>query len=328
MSKTRNETKLKVDSHTIELSNFGKILFPEDKITKGDLIDYYHQMGRVMLPHLRGRPITMHRYPNGLFGEGFIQQDAPDYYPSWIRRERVKRKAGGTIDHVLCENTATLVFLANQACITIHTWLSTVEAPDFPDRMIFDLDPSENDFEPVRFAAEEFRHLLIDELGLPAYVMTSGSRGLHVAVALDRKSDFNSVRQTARDIADLLVVRHPTRLTAEIRKDKRNGRLYVDIARNAYGQTVVAPYSVRVRKGAPVATPLRWEELEDRKLTADRYTIKNISKRLKDHDDPWKDIEKSGVSLVGLEKKLAKMKGKKQPDSQVASRERRKATSH
>jgi bifunctional non-homologous end joining protein LigD len=312
MAKSRNENRIKVDSHTIELSNRGKILFPEDKITKGDLVEYYLEVAKTMMPHLRGRPITMHRYPNGIMGEGFIQQDAPDYYPLWIKREYVKRKAGGTIDHVLCENAATLAYLANQACITIHTWLSVIDAPDSPDKMIFDLDPAGNDFEPVRLAAEEFRKLLVDEFGLPAYAMTTGSRGLHVAVPLDRKSGFDEVRHAARDIAALMVGRYPSLLTAEIRKDKRNGRLFVDIARNAYGQTAVAPYSVRARKGASVATPIHWEELEDKKLTSDRYNIKNIFKRLKDRDDPWKDIEKKGISLAAVEKKLYKMKAKKQ----------------
>ena len=294
-----------VDSRTIELSNLDKVLFPDAGLTKGDLVHYYRRISNTMLPYLRNRPLNMHRFPDGIQGEGFFQQHASDYFPPWIERVRVSRKEDGTVEHVVCQDAATLVYLANQACITPHVWLSRIDALDRPDRLVFDLDPPTSDFEPVRAAARHLRSFL-EELELPAFVMTTGSRGLHVLIPLDRSEGFDAVRSFARDLATALARRHPQQLTVEQRKAQRNDRVFLDYLRNSYGQTAVAPYSVRARPGAPVATPLEWHELAHRSLGPQSYTLRNIFRRLGQKADPWRDLSDCSISLTAARKRLGK----------------------
>lgn len=293
-------------SITFDTSNEDKVFFPEDDITKGDLIEYYHKIAEHMLPHVKDRPLMMHRFPDGINGKDFYHKEIPDYFPDWIDRVEVK-KEDGTVHHVVCNKQAALVYLADQACITPHVWLSRSDSIYHPDRLIFDLDPPGNDFAPVRKAAVRLRELL-DELGLDSFPMTTGSRGMHVVVPLNRRDDFDAVRQFARNAALVLAEQYPDELTVEARKDKRGGRLYLDTARNAYAQTGVAPYSVRARDGAPVAAPLDWQELGRRKLTAQTYTVTNIFRRLGARDDPWQGLNRRGRSLDPARKKLAKVK--------------------
>jgi len=290
-----SEKTMSFGSVTVELSHTNKLFFPEAGLTKGDLIDYYHRIAETMLPHLLQRPLTMHRFPDGLTGEGFFQQNAPAYFPEWIERVTVK-KQGGRVTHPICDREATLVYLANQACITPHIWLSRVDQLNYPDRLIFDLDPPNDDFEPVRAAAWSLRQLLA-EVGLVPFVMTTGSRGLHVVVPLDARSAFDAVRSFAQDLAEFLARRQPERLTTEQYKDKRQGRLFLDTKRNAYAQTAVAPYAVRMKPSAPIATPLDWEELGDHRLHSQSYTISNIFRRLGQKADPWQEIQHHVRSL-------------------------------
>lgn len=301
MSKKGVET-LRLGRHTVELSNPDKVLFPDAGVTKGDLVDYYREIADRMLPYLEDRPVSMHRFPDGIDGEGFYQKEIPDYFPGWIERVKVK-KEGGKVTHVVCQNAATLVYLANQACITPHVWLSRKDKLDYPDRMIFDLDPPSHDFAPVRRAARAVRELL-EELGFTPYAMTTGGRGLHVVVPLDRRADFDAARNFARDVAELVARRDPERLTTEPRKDKRRGRLFVDYLRNAYAQTGVPPYAVRPRPGAPVAMPVAWSDLGDSKLRGNRYDTRNALRRLGRVEDPWKGMARRARSLTSPRKKL------------------------
>lgn len=278
------------------------MLFPGAGVTKGELVDYYREIADPMLPYLRDRPVSMHRFPDGIEGEGFYQKEIPDYFPDWIQRVTVK-KEGGEVTHVLCQDAATLVYLANQACITPHVWLSRRDELDRPDRMIFDLDPPGQDFAPVRRAARAL-HDLLEELGLVPFAMTTGGRGLHLVVPLDRSADFDAARGFARDLAELLARRDPERLTTEPRKEKRKGRLFVDVLRNAYAQTGVPPYAVRPRPGAPVAMPIAWDELGDPKLRGDRYDTRNAFHRLGRVEDPWKGMARRARSLRGPREKL------------------------
>jgi len=292
-----SERMMTVDGHQIELSNVDKILFPGDGITKGDLIDYYHRIAETMLPYMKDRPITMQRFPDGIDQEGFYQKEAPEYFPAWIRRESIEvEEEDSSQPQVVCDNTATLVYLANQACITPHVWLSRVDKIRHPDRLIFDLDPPGEDFEPVRSAAESLRSLL-DELNLTSLVMTTGSRGLHVLVPIDRSKDFDAVRSFAKSVAAVLEQREPDRLTIETSKKKRGNRLFLDYLRNSYAQHTVAPYAVRARPGAPVATPLDWDELADKDLNSRTYDIGNIFRRLGQKSDPWEDAVRQSRSL-------------------------------
>lgn len=291
------DKEMQVDSHTVSVSNLEKVLFPDDEITKGDLIDYYQRVADTMLPYMEKRPLNMQRFPDGIDEGGFYHKEVPDYFPDWIDRVSVAvREEGSTQPQVVCNKTATLVYLANQACITPHVWLSRVDKLDHPDKLIFDLDPPGGDFEPVRAAALSLRDIL-EEVGLVPYVMTTGSKGLHVVAPLDRSADFDTVRDFTRNLAQVLARRRPDDLTTETRKNKRHGRLFLDYLRNSYAQTAVVPYAVRARPGAPVATPLDWDELSDSSLHSQTYTMHNIFRRLGQKDDPWRGIMRQARSL-------------------------------
>jgi bifunctional non-homologous end joining protein LigD len=208
----------------------------------------------------------------------------------------------GTVDYLIADNAATLLYLADQACITLHRFLSKADRLRRPDRLVFDLDPAGEDFAAVRHAAK-LLHELLDELGLPSALMTTGSRGLHVLVPLIRDADVDDVRAFARAVADLLSERHPDRLTTEPSKKARGDRLYLDVQRNGYAQTAVAPYAVRALPGAPVATPLTWPELDEKATNAQRWTMANIHQRLQE-DDPWDGALRHGHSLTSAAKRL------------------------
>ncbi|HET6340789.1 MAG TPA: non-homologous end-joining DNA ligase [Gemmatimonadota bacterium] len=293
MSKAK-PLELDVGGRAVQVSSPDKVLFPKDGITKADLADYYARVADTMLPHLEGRPISMLRYPDGIDGESFFQKDVPDYFPDWIRRAKVE-KEGGTLEMMIAEEPAALVYLASQACVTPHVWLSRIDRPQRPDRLIFDFDPPGNEFGPVRDGARRMRDLL-EELGLVPYVMTTGSRGLHVTVPLDRSANFDQVRAFARGCAELLVRRRPEQLTVEHRKAKRRGRVYIDTGRNAYAQTGVAPYAVRALPGAPVAAPLDWSELGRARPRS--TTLANLFRRLGRKDDPWADMGRKARPLA------------------------------
>jgi bifunctional non-homologous end joining protein LigD len=302
MSRSK-KLELEVEGRVVEVSSPDKVLFPQAKLTKADLAGYYARIADTMLPHLAGRPISMQRFPDGIDGETFFQKDVPDYFPDMIRTESVE-KEDGTLDMVIAEEAATLVYLANQACITPHVWLSRIDQPHRPDRLIFDFDPSGDKFGPVRDAARRMRDLL-EDTGLAAFVMTTGSRGLHVTVPLDRSGDFDAVRGFARRCAELLVSRRPDHLTLEHRKAKRGDRVYIDTMRNGYAQTAVAPYSVRARPRAPVATPLEWDEVG--RARPDSYTIENLFRRLGRKDDPWAGIDRETGAVGEASKRLEEM---------------------
>lgn len=279
--------RIHASGRAVEIGNPDKVLFDGDGITKLDLARYYAKVADVMTPHVRGRPVTMERYPDGIGASGFFQKEAPRHLPKWVHTATVP-KDDGEITHVLAEDAATLVFLADQACITPHVWLGTADRLDAPDRLVFDLDPpaETESTGPVREAARSVRELL-DELGLRSRIMTTGSSGFHVVVPLDATESHDEVRNFARRCAQLLSERHPERLTVEQRIRDRGDRVFVDYLRNAYAQTTVAPYAVRALPGAPVATPIDWDELGSTEPKT--YTIANVVRRLGQKRDPWAD---------------------------------------
>jgi len=302
-----SEKEIKVGARTIEVENLDKIIFPDQDITQGDLVDYYRRVAETMLPYMEGRPLTMQRFPDGIQDTGFYQRKAPDYFPHWIERVSVKvEEDESEQEQVICDSEATLVYLVDQGLITPHVWLSRADKLDHPDRLIFDLDPPDDDFEPVRRAAQSL-HSLLDDLGLTSFVMTTGSRGAHIVAPLDRSADFDAVRAFAKDAAKLLARREPDRLTVEARKDERGDRLFLDYLRNAYGQNSVAPYAVRAKPGAPVATPLDWDELSDADLHSQTYTAQNVFRRLGQKEDPWKGMMRHAHSLDGAQSQLDEM---------------------
>jgi bifunctional non-homologous end joining protein LigD len=290
----------------VEITHPDRVLFPADGITKRDLVDYYGEVADTMLPHLKGRALSVQRFPRGIGEQGFVQQDFADSLPDWMGGVEVA-KEGGTVVHPLAERREALRWLANQNCITLHAWQSRQDQLHHPDRLVFDLDPSGIDFAVVRATARATAGVL-DDLGLACYVQTTGSRGLHVVVPVRPDADFDTVRQFAREVAEVVAADDAKHRTVEARKDKRGDRVYLDVMRNAYAQTAVAPYSVRARAGAPVATPLEWDELDTRGLRADRFTIRDIPKRLAGQRDPWADMSRHARSLTGPAQRLAKLR--------------------
>ncbi|GGQ14592.1 non-homologous end-joining DNA ligase [Streptomyces mutabilis] len=295
---------------TVEVHRPDKVLFPggeggAEEYTKADLVDYYRAVAPFVLPHLRGRPLMLERHPDGVDGPRFMQKNTPEHYPDWIGRVEVG-KEGGTVRHTVCDDTATLLYLADQAALTLHRWLSRVGDVDRPDRMVFDLDPAGDDFPAVREAAGLLGELL-DELELPSALMTTGSRGLHVVVPLSGSHNVDEVREFARDVAEVLVAERPDRLTTAARKKDRGSRLYLDIQRNAYAQTAVAPFTVRALPGAPVATPLPWDQLDDPALHARRWTIADAVDQARTR--PWAGITGRARSLGPARRRLDSVRG-------------------
>ncbi|HEY8737878.1 MAG TPA: non-homologous end-joining DNA ligase [Candidatus Dormibacteraeota bacterium] len=288
-----------IDGHQVTITNPSKILFPDDGITKGELVEYYERIAGRMLPYVRDRPLHMNRFPAGLGGIAIQQKRVPESFPSWIPRVTVDLHKGGTITHAVIDNAATLVYLANYNMITAHVWLSRVQAPEQPDQLIFDLDPSDDDFNLVRETALTLKGLL-DDVHLVPFVKTTGSRGLHVVVPIRATGGFEAAHVFADAVAQRLAVTNPDRVTTEFIKQKREGRLFIDVNRNAYAQTAVAPYAVRARRGAPVSVPIPWSEVERESLRPDSLTIKNLFDYLDDNPDPWQQMEGSRQSLPVL----------------------------
>jgi len=256
-----------------------------------------------MLAHIRDRPLNLERYPDGIGGGRIIQQRLGKHFPPWIGRARLRKRGGGAVEHVIARDVATLVYLAGQACITPHCWLSRCDRPEQPDRLIIDLDPSGDDPAEARSAALLVGDLL-RELGFKPWAMSTGSRGFHLVCPLRRRDGFEQVRALARGVAELAVRRAPALLTTEPRKDRRGGRILIDVMRNAYAHTAVAPYAVRARPHAPVATPLRWEELSEQATRPDRFTLRTLPARLAREGDPWHELQRHAQSLARARRAL------------------------
>jgi bifunctional non-homologous end joining protein LigD len=280
----------------VELTHPNKVLFPDDGIRKEDLAAYYRDAAPRMVPLVRDRPVSMQRFNGGIAREGFFQKNVARGAPDWVRRVRVGKR-GGSVCHVLANDAPTLVWLANQNCITPHVFLSRADHLERPDRMIFDLDPANDDeFPLVRRTARELGDIL-REAGVEPFAMTTGSKGIHVVVPLRRAYGFDRVRDAAVAVAGELVGRRPKALTTEFYKRKRDGRLFIDVNRNAYAATAVPAYSVRPKPGAPVATPLRWDELEDRRLRAQAWTLRTVLER---DPDVWAGLPRAAGGLPSL----------------------------
>ncbi len=269
------------------ISHPEKVLFPADGITKGELAAYYAEVAPVMVPHLRGRPLTMERYPNGIEAKGFFHKDVSRGFPAWLERVEVP-KQGGTVHHALINDAGALQWMANQNCITPHVWNRRVPDLDHPDLCLFDLDPLRDEPEVLRAAALALRDLLA-ERGLPSWVKTSGSKGFHIAVPASG-AGVGEVAAFGDRIGAELVARHPDRLTREFSKADRAGRIYIDTGRNHYSATFAAPYAVRPRAGAPVSAPCTWDELASGAVGPQSITLRTIPGRLAAVGDLWADL--------------------------------------
>jgi bifunctional non-homologous end joining protein LigD len=293
----------------VELTHPDKVLFPGDGITKADLAGYYRDVAGLMLPWMRGRPVSMARFPDGITGERIFQKNVPGYFPDWITRVEVP-KQGGVLHHVVADKPATLIYLANQACIEPHLFLSQDGDLDRPDQIVFDLDPpGAGQFAETRAAALALRGLLEDELGLTVFVKTTGGKGLHVHLNLAGPASFDDTRAFAREASALLARRQPGLLTLEQRKDQRGRLVYSDVMRNAYAQTVIAPFAVRARPGAPAAVPLSWDEVADGELTPGDFTLRTVRDRLErlSGQGPWEGMGRHRYRLARAASRMARL---------------------
>ncbi len=296
----------------LRLTNPDRVLFPEDGITKGDLFAYYERVAPVLVPHLRDRPFTMKRYREGIAGEGFFQKQAPKGMPSWIRTRRFTThpRDGGSreVDFPLVNSAEALLWMVQMHCIDMNAWYSRVDRPDRPDFVVFDLDPPEA--EDGFALAIEVAHLirgLLDELELPGYVKTSGADGIHVLAPIQRRAGFEDTYEFAEAASRLLEERHPGKVTTEWLKRKRAGVL-VDHRQNGWGKTIASVYSVRPKPGAPVSTPLRWEELTPGVRPRD-FTMDAVLERVERHGDLFVPVLEEPRPLGAAASKLARLAG-------------------
>lgn len=261
----------------IEITHPEKVIFPEKKITKGDMAEYYHKIADRMLPHLKDRPLTLNRFPEGITGSGFYQKNASDYFPDFIKRVEIETEEGIN-SQIICNNKQSLLYLVNQNTVSFHIWLSKKDRLRQPDKVIFDLDPPEGAFDKVKEGAKVLRNYLKKHKKDPK-LMTTGQAGLHLYYEIRRGKDFEEIKKESRNIALEVEKLRPDILTTKIRKDQRGGKIFVDYLRNAYAQTGVCPFSLRPNEQAGIATPIEWEELSKLE-SASFYKMENIFRRL------------------------------------------------
>lgn len=292
------EKRITISGKKLTLTNQEKVFWPDEKITKGEVIDYYSQLSKVILPYLRGRPQSLRRHPDGITDPGFFQKDAGENTPNWLKTQKIRAESTGEqVDYILCNDKATLMYLNNLGCIELNPWNSRVKWLDFPDYLVIDLDPSpQNDFDDVVVLAQVVKEVL-DRAGAAAYCKTSGASGMHVYVPLGARYPYAEVRAFAELIANLVHETAPELSTLERSLKKREGRkIYLDYLQNAWGQTLVSAYSLRARPGAPVSTPLSWSEVK-LGLRPETFSIRNISKRLSSRGDLFRDVLKKTIDL-------------------------------
>lgn len=288
---------------TVKLTNTDRIVFADAGITKGEVIEYYKSIADVIVPELAGRPLTIERFTKGIEAGGFFQKHVQKHYPDWIDRAELGTKT--RVVYPICNDAASLVYFVNQGGFVLHVWTSRKKAPQNPDLIVFDLDPPDGRFDLVQQTAR-LLHEILDEIDLSAFVKVTGSKGLHVVAPLDGKSTFAEVHELTNAVAKMMCERHPDIVTMEFYKKDRAGRLFLDTLRNALGATVVAPYSLRGRPGAPVSAPIEWEELDDVKPNG--ITLRDIPARLDSIGDPWSNLRARPGSVKKATKKLAALR--------------------
>lgn len=279
----------------MKFSHLEKIWFPQTKITKQNIIDYYDAVSKYFLQHVKNHLIVLQRFPEGIDHDSFYQKQISDYFPAFIKRKTIKLKMNGEQTLVIIHSQQSLQYLVNQATIVFHSWLSATTAINNPDKIVFDLDPSTDDLKDLRFGAKQLQKILQTH-NLTAYIMTTGSRGYHIVTPIIPDHTFETVHAFAKEVAGQLEAKYPDRFTITPVKSKRKGKVFVDYLRNSYGQTSVAPYSVRAIEGAPIATPIDWSELG--RTAPQKYNINNIFKRLSTKGDAWKDFRKDAKRLT------------------------------
>lgn len=287
-----------IDGRELRLTNLDKIFWPEG-LTKAHLVKYYTDIAPVIMPHLRNRPLVMKRYPDGIGGESFYQKECPEYAPDWIETYPV-RHSEKTVNYIVCNDTATLVWLANQACMEIHAWLSVLDNVECPDIMVMDLDPAEGATLSDVLDIALLSRRALEEFGLVPFVKTSGASGLHLFVPIKSEYPFQAVTSAMQYIARLITSVHPRKATVERAVPKRKGKVYLDYLQNGRGKTMAFQYSLRPLPGAPVSTPLLWEEVEGRRVDPGSHNIRTIFNRLERYGDILGDMSKYSRSISDL----------------------------
>jgi bifunctional non-homologous end joining protein LigD len=295
-TKTSHKTSALNPSSEPRLTNLDKIFWPKEGITKGDLINYYKTMAPYILPHLKDRPQSLNRHPNGITSGGFYQKDMTGHIPKWLKTQRIYSESRDkSIDYVVCQDERSLLYIANLGCIEMNPWFSTINALDNPDYLVIDLDPDGNDFSQVIKIAHDV-HKILDEIGAPNFCKTSGATGIHIGVPTKARYDFDVVRQFAEDVCRVIAKKHPATTSIERNPDRRRKKIYLDFMQNRRGQTLAAPYSVRPRAGAPVSTPLKWKELTP-DLRPEQFHMKNTPQRVEKVGDLWKPLLELSTDL-------------------------------
>jgi DNA ligase D len=291
-----------------ELTNLDKLYWPDEGITKGDLISYYESMSSFILPYLKNRPMSLKRNPNGIKDAGFYHKDAGDIAPSWMKTAAFHAASSNkTVNYLVCNDVKSLKFIANLGCIEMNPWNSTIAKPEYPDYFVMDIDPSDkNTFDEVIETALVVKDVC-DRAGIDACCKTSGASGLHIYIPCNKKYEYEKVRDLAHIIATLVQEQLPkiTTLERSLSKRKKN-QIYVDYLQNSRGQTLASAYSVRPRPGATVSTPLDWKEVKPG-LTPAMFTIRDIKKRAEKKGDLFRAVLGKGVNIPSALKKLDRL---------------------
>src|SRR6266404_3589473 len=295
---SRTSQMAQVGKRQLELSNLTKVLYPDDGIVKAQLIEYYLKIAPTLLAHVKGRPLSLVRFPDGINGESFFQKNRPDWAPAWIDHVTLGEEKK---DYVIATEEASLVWLANLACIELHQMHSRAPHFDKPDYIVYDFDPPETfKFPDVAKLALEFKGHL-ESFGYHPFVKTTGRKGLHIATPIEPKWDFSKGFETAKAVAQPFVEAHASIFTLQIKKDYRKGKILLDIYRNRQSQTIVAAYSVRGAPGAPVSTPLQWEELDSIE-SPKAFNLRSVPQHVSQNGDPWEAIA-AYATVIHTEKK-------------------------
>jgi bifunctional non-homologous end joining protein LigD len=302
---------VKVGRDVIQLTNLDKVYWPDEGYTKGDLIKYYYEVSKYILPYLKDRPLIMKRYPAGIKGHFFHQHDV-DEAPRFVRTVSLEADEDRhVVDYVVGDNLQTLLYMANLGAIERHPWHSRTRNLERPDWFVFDLDPGEGvAFTTICEVAVSVREVLA-RVGLKSYPKTSGSRGIHVYVPVEPRYDYETIARFAERIARIVATENPQVATVERSlKRRKRGQIYMDHMQNARGKSVVAPYSVRPKAGAPVSAPLEWKEIEKCKFTPQDFTIKNILKRLEKKGDLFRPVLSAKQKLADAIEQAAQLAAK------------------
>lgn len=299
----KSET-IKVGGHSVIITNRQKIFWPQEGYTKGDVVDYYKKIYRTLLPHLKNRPLSLKRNPNGIRDEGFYHKDAGEKTPDYVTVfKSASESSNKIIDYIVCNNKATLLYLANLGCIEMNPWNSTMQQPENPTWMVIDIDPAEkNTFQQVVETALATKEIL-DKAGVKSYCKTSGASGLHVYVPMKNKYNYTTIKDFAHIIASMVTELLPGFTTLERSLKKRGNNIYVDYLQNRSGQTLASAYSIRPVPGASVSAPLEWKEVNNSLMPSD-FTIENMVERIKTKGDLFRPVI---TEITNIEKALARL---------------------